>query len=80
VGKKKRETFPVSHAGNGSKNSKSWSQTPGFMLKSRVGKGGIHMVKDNGSGWLRWLTKQEEVTHTQSHPYSTQVTETIGVL
>jgi hypothetical protein len=83
VGKKKRETFPVSHAGNGSKNSKSWSQTPGFMLKSRVGEGGIHMVKDNGSGVAEMADKTGRGHPPKSHsitPTSTQVTETIGVL
>jgi hypothetical protein len=40
--------------------------------------GGIHMVKDNVSGWLRWLT--ERGYPLKSHPHPAQVTETIGVL
>jgi hypothetical protein len=44
--------------------------------------GGIHVVKDNESGWLRWLTKQGGATlpnHIQSHPHPTKITKTIGV-
>jgi hypothetical protein len=52
--------------------------TPGFILESW---GEIHMVKDNGSGWL--VTKQGGVTlpnHTQSYLQPTQVREIKGVL
>jgi hypothetical protein len=31
-----------------------------LVLYWRVG--GLHMIKGNGSGWLRWLLKQEGVT------------------
>jgi hypothetical protein len=34
TGRKKREAFPVPHAGNGSKDSKWWSPTPSFILES----------------------------------------------
>jgi hypothetical protein len=30
---KKRETFPVSHMGNGSKDSRWWFPTPSFILE-----------------------------------------------
>jgi hypothetical protein len=35
--------------------------------------GGIHVVKDNESGWLKWLIRQGKVTlpnHTQNPPKS----------
>jgi hypothetical protein len=34
VWRKERETFPVPHAGNGSKDSKWWPPTPSFILES----------------------------------------------
>jgi hypothetical protein len=77
--RKEREALPVPHTENESKDSKWQSPTPSFILE-RLGK--IHMVKDNGSGLLRWLTKQGVVNlpnHIQSHLHPSQVTETIGV-
>jgi hypothetical protein len=46
---KERKTFPVPHAGNGSKNSKWWFSSLSFIVESW----GIHVVKDNRSRWLR---------------------------
>jgi hypothetical protein len=51
VGEKKRETFPDPHTRNESKDSKRWYPILILKVESR----GIHVVKDNGSGWLRWL-------------------------
>jgi hypothetical protein len=62
---KEREAFPV-HAGHESKDSKWWPHL--LVVYWRAGR--AQVVKDNGAGWLRWLTKQGGVTlpnYTQSH-------------
>jgi hypothetical protein len=76
VGKKKREKhflFPTLDMG--AKTQNGGSQL--LVLYWRAGE--IHMVKDKGAGWLRWLLKQGGVT-VPNHPVTTttQVTETIG--
>jgi hypothetical protein len=66
--KREREVFPVPHAENGSKDSNGGPQLL-VLYCGELGK--IHMLKDNGSGWLKWHTKQGGITspnHTQSHP------------
>jgi hypothetical protein len=53
---KKGKTFPVLHAVNGSRDLKWWP--PSFSLQRA---GGTHVVKDDGSVWLRWLLKQRGI-------------------
>jgi hypothetical protein len=53
-GERKRETFPVSHAGNGSKDATWWPPSLSLILESW----GSTCGQRYGSGWLRWLLKQ----------------------
>jgi hypothetical protein len=60
VGGRKRETFssPFQEMGVETQNGGH------YLLALYWRAGGIHMVKDNGSGWLRWLLKQGRVILT----------------
>jgi hypothetical protein len=63
---KERKTFPALIQEMGAKDSKWWSLTLSFIVETW----GIHMVRDNRSGWLRWLLKQGGVIltkHTLNH-------------
>jgi hypothetical protein len=53
----------------GAKTQNAGPQLLIFILESWV----TYVVKDNGSEWLKWLTKQEGVTFPPNHTQRQQV-------
>jgi hypothetical protein len=62
---KEREKHFLPSCRKWEQNLKWWSPSLSFIVESW---GKIHVVKDNGSGWLRWLTGRGHPP--KSHPKS----------
>jgi hypothetical protein len=67
----KREKYILLHTEKGRKDSKWWPPCHSLVLLKSWGNS---VVKDNGSGWLRWVVNRE----VSSRPL--QITGTKGVL
>jgi hypothetical protein len=76
-GKREREAFLFPTQELGAKTQNGGSQL--LVLYWRAGR--IYVIKDNGSGWLGWLSGSGHPPKSHPiNPHPTQVTETTGVL